>query len=268
MPTETLTTGGQTYIAGGTGRWILHDDSPGDNIITLHSGPEDQVTVFQASHDVITLGNGSHDFVQTGRGGSFGGSDNTVNLGNGNDDTVYDFQSRETPSPFYDTITMGAGARDLVVLTTSAHDTHTDSPFITGVAHVTFGGPDATLDLRSTSGPSFFPATTAGQTSVDADRLDVIGGLVKGDHIHLSGFQAPNTDVLGTSHGLAGVPGEALFATGTYSASVHTFTESAAGQDALLTFDDGTHHFLSVVLVGAAHEIAGSTIHDGTITLG
>ena len=63
-----------------------------------------------------------------------------------------------------------------------------------------------------------------------------------------------------------------MFASGTYNATAHTFTESATGHDALLTFDtQGAYSgsgFLSVVLVGAAGDIAGSTIHSGTITLG
>jgi hypothetical protein len=131
---------------------------------------------------------------------------------------------------------------------------------------VTFGGLDAELDLRFSGGQSFVNPTTTGQTSVTTSVLDVISGLVTGDHIVLPSLG----ETLATAPNLAGIADQAVFATGTYDAAAETFTEGS-GRDALLTIDShgsGGTGFFSVVLVGAAHEIAGSTIHVGTITMG
>ena len=72
-------------------------------------------------------------------------------------------------------------------------------------------------------------------------------GLVAGDHIVL-----PTSDTLVTGAGNgAGVNNEAVLATGTYNATAGTFTfGGSGGHDTLLTYDDGAHNFVSVVLVG------------------
>jgi hypothetical protein len=133
---------------------------------------------------------------------------------------------------------------------------------------VTFGGLGATLDLSQTAGPSFVVPTTKFQASVDTNNLDKISGLVSGDHIVMSGGDANHDTLAPKTSNLAGIDNQAAFAAGTYEAATHTFTFDRKGPDVLLTYDDGTHQFLSVVLVGAAGDIAGAAINHGTITLG
>jgi len=261
----------------------VEDRSSGANTITLGGGSYDHVRIFAAANDLVTLGNGNDDYVFAGSVYGLTGPNtfnlgdgvhdsvvveyslggNTVSLGNGDGDHVilmYPISS----SLNYDNVSLGVGAHDTAVLSTTG-----ESGFVIGLASVTFGGPDATLNLSRTAGPSFPSPTTASETSIVTDQLDVVSGLVKGDHIILSGGAA-NLDALAKKPlpDLAGVHGQAVFATGIYNASAHTFTLGYPGNDALLTYDDGTNHFVSVVLVGAAGDIAGSTIHHGTITLG
>ena len=259
------------------------DHRDGNNAIVFGNGARD---IFEATggaaNDIVTFGSGDGDIVNNysqGGGNTFilgdghgdrvttDGTRDTFILGNGAGDRVYDFGPRGR----FNTFELGHGAHDYVALTTSFY-----FPYVRGLAHVTFGGPEAVLDLTHTTGPSFDPPTTTGQTDVFAEGLDVISGLVKGDQIILSGGQA-NTDTLATASNLAGVPNEAVFVTGTYGILFpghlsNFFAESPTGHDVLLTFDtqgaNGGAGVISVVLVGAAGEIAGSTINHGTITLG
>jgi hypothetical protein len=278
---------------------VVADSSAGGNTITLGqgngdgafvSGVGDTIALGNGALDQVGLNGGGGDTVTVGNGagvalGDYSTGGNSITLGNGAGDLVYDpaylvfgpislgdaITVGNGPNdvvyelnPIASTVHVGAGAGDTVYLLTGAA-----GPYISlFLATVTFGGPNATLDFNyiGAGGASFATPTLASQTFVSTSTLDVIKGLtVAGDSIVLN---AGNTDTLATTSNLAGVANEAVFAAGTYSALSHIFTESAAGHDALLTFDTGGSNFLSVVLVGAAHDIAGSTIDSGTITLG
>ena len=280
----------QIITLGDVAKDQVNDYSAGGNTITLGNGAGDSV-YSNAPYDSIFLGNGKADSVFLDKGTYF----SDVTLGNGNLDSVTDngfgFSlislgngAGDTVSAntlLGDEIAVGWGAKDVVTAFGGADgyfiETGAGSGDVVrldtgapvgiggqdGASEVFFGGPNATLDLTYVVGPSSLAAPLT-------YRLDIISGLVKGDHIILSGGSA-NTDTVASSASLGGVAGEAVLTPGTYDSGAHMFT-AGAGPDALLTYDtqgaNGGSGYVSVVLVGAAHEIAGSTIHAGTITLG
>ena len=241
-------------IALGDGHDDRVDDHGSSNTISFGNGDGDKFFAVQDSTgDTVTLGDGNHDTAIDD--GGLGG--NTFILGNGNSDSVIEFDQA-----LHSTVTLGNGDHDYVALISFG--------FHLGQTDVTFGGPQAELDLGGAQGPSFLTPTTRDQTSIDTSGLDVISGLVQGDHIDLWRGSA-NIPTLATAANLAGVNGGAVLATGTYNASAHSFTQSATGHDALLTESTGFPgfvRFVSVVLVGAASDVAGSFLHHGVITLG
>jgi hypothetical protein len=236
-----------TIILGQGAGDSVNSGTVGDNI-TLGDGKADMVNLSGngAILSTVTLGDGANDRVIID-GFVDGSGDNLVSVGNGANDFV-------STNGFSDIIHMGTGAGDEVQLAE-------------GFETVSFGGAKATLNLSADLHPSFFPPTTMAQTSVSTTELNIISGLVKGDHIVLAGGLL-NTDTLATTSNLAGVAHEAALTAGTYDSVAATFTESAVGADALLTYDTPAGGFVSVVLVGAAHEIPGSVIHSGTVALG
>jgi hypothetical protein len=269
--------GGNTIAVGQGDNSVVADINGNYDIATLGNGAADIGVIYAATGVTMTLGNGDGDIgVDYSHGG------NTFILGNGAGDIVY---APVGPDSSGETITVGNGANDTVVeLDSFASTIHLghgwgDTVWLaTGRAGpgsydaaVSFAARGATLDLFDAGGTSFASPTLASQASVSTAALDVIKGMVAGDSIILP-TGAGNTDTLAAAANLAGVANQAVFATGTYNATAHTFTENATGHDALLTVDtQGAYSesgFLSVVLVGAAAEIAGSTIHSGTITLG
>lgn len=249
---DTITLGdgeGDAVVEGGRGfNTIIFGDGAHDTFesAVFHPGIPDPTLFF----DTVTFGNGAGDAAIATD--TYGG--NTFIFGNGDGDRVV-FVGRPFSHSEHDTVEFGHGAHDYVALNTIAYG-------VTGLVDVTFGGPAATLDLSAIQGPSFAYVGWL-QTFVPTTGLDVISGLVRGDHIVV-----PGSNVFVGRGQFDGYIHGAVFTVGTYSASAHTFTESVKGLDAVLTFDTTSAVFVSVVLVGAAGEIAGSTIHDGTITLG
>ena len=296
----------QTITLGDVPKDQVNDYSVGYNTITLGQGAGDSVHSF-AGFDTISLGGGKGDsvfldavelgfvgiassvvlgngaadtVVDSGRGlnnialgdgaGDFVYADTyfgdgpavtefavtgSITVGNGGHDVVQAFEGLGGY-----TIQTGSGSGDVVQLDTGAVGTLWG--VLAGASTVSFGGPNATLDLSQAAGPS--PALP------DVSGLDIISGLIKGDHIVLSGGTL-NTDTAVASTSLGGVANEAVLTPGTYDPIGQTFT-AGAGPDALLTYDtqgfNSGSGYLSVVLVGAAHEIHGTTIHAGVITLG
>ena len=49
---------------------------------------------------------------------------------------------------------------------------------------------------------------------------------------------------------MAGITGKVAYATGTYDGTAGTFSYSAAGLDSVMTWDNGSSLFESIVLVG------------------
>src|SRR5258708_9856409 len=179
------------------------DRGTGDNTVVLGNGFFDSFGANSVARAFVTLGNGDFDSVQlTNNAGG-----NTFILGNGLGDVVRLYGSS---GPDRDRVTLGHGSGDVVTLTTNGLH-----PVVVGVADVTFGGPDAVLNLSPTAGPSFMSPTTVAQIAVDTRGLDVISGLIKGDRIGLSGGSA-NPDTPATTLHLAGVSNEGGFAIGLY----------------------------------------------------
>ncbi len=250
--------GGNTDIRLADGRDSVSLFSGTANFVSLGNGIGDHVIDASNGADQFILGNGSTDSVSL-----TGGGNSTISIGNGANSGV---TANDTGN---DVIQIGDGANDFVQLG-AGHESVTFgsgagdvAQFHAGISEVTFGGPDATADFGGIFVASFAKPTTASQTSIATSHLNVVVGLVAGDTIYISSL----TDDVTTAHNLAGVSGEAVFTTGTYSASAQTFTESASGHDALLTFSsEVSSTFVSVVLVGAAAEVGHSTISGEAIT--
>ena len=224
------------WLGNGNGDHVI-DASNGADQFDLGNGSADSVSLSGAGNATITIGDGGNSGVTANDTGN-----DLIQIGSGANDSVQ-------LGAGHDTVTLGAGAGDV-------------AQFHAGISQVTFGGPDATADFSPILAASFATPTTASQTSILTNNVNVVVGLVTGDKIIISSL----TDDVTTAHNLAGVSGEAVFTTGTYDASAHTFTESAAGHDALLTFDSEAATFVSVVLVGAAAEVGHSTISGEIIT--
>jgi hypothetical protein len=233
----------------------------------------------------VTLGNG-HDFVQLNTG-----AHNSVSLGSGNGDTIWDFSNGTDSLSVQNgngdwiyasgthpvSIHMGNGINDVaehegggnaaISVGTGLGDTVEVG---SGVDTVSFGAhaPSLTLwdtlDLDNLTAQSFTPQTTASQVSVLAGGLDVVSGLAHGDHIDLPGAASGDT-VGGVITNLAGVAGEVVFSTGTLSGGV--FTYSAGGHDALMIYDNGSGGFVDVALVGGAAEAAHAHAIGGGVIL-
>ena len=118
-----------------------------------------------------------------------------------------------------------------------------------------------TADLSRVTGDSFLTPTAADQMSIVAKGLNLISGLTHGDRIVLPIAET----TLHAASNLAGVADAAELATGTYNAGTGAFTYGAAGADALLTYDSGGGHFVSVILVGGGSEAAHATLSGSAI---
>jgi S-layer protein len=245
----------------------------GNTIVTLGDGNNDVVAVYNGTHNVISLGNGHDDLVY-----DFSNGADTISLGNGHDGFVLLAGSGNSSVTFgsgandflddegsgnnvihfgnggNDTAVTGTGM-DTVVFGTGSGDTvqlSDDTGAGSGIVNVTFHGALATVDLSAVDDASFLTPTTTSQVDILTNNVSVFTGLVHGDTITLPTFDTVVTGV----HNMAGVAGEAIFTTGTYSGGGGTFTEGLAGHDALLTYDSGGGVFVSVVLVGGATESA------------
>jgi hypothetical protein len=152
-------------------------------------------------------------------------------------------------------VVFGTGSGDSIELQDDTGAGH-------GIVNVTFNGALANVDLSGVTSVSFLTPTTTSQVDILTNNVSVITGFAHGDTITL-----PVTDTLVTGvHNMAGVAGEAILTTGTYSGGGGTFTEAVNGHDALLTYDSGGGVFVSVVLVGGAAESAHAVEVGNTIT--
>jgi S-layer protein len=251
------------------------------NVVTLGNGTADFVadsasgTALAPVADSITLGNGAHDLVEVSGNGfstftvvvgngldsevttSIGAA--TVTLGNGDGDILDTGAGAVTATlgnGTGDTVDLGAGAAT-VTLGTGLGD---DVVFGTGLATVTFGthipspvtpGQFDTANFTDVLSPSYLTPTTTSQVAVLTSHINIVTGLVAGDHIILP---VTDTIVMGGANG-AGIAGDASFASGTYSAAAGTFSFGASGHDSLLTYDSTALHtgvYVSVVLVGTS----------------
>ncbi len=240
-------------ITGGNGSDNIEGThNGGTTVVALGDGP-DVVTISGGTGNSVTLGNGAGDVVKDTSHGTdsifvgdgdgvvvIGGNGNySIQVGNGQGDHV-------TVGDGSDVISVGSGLSDKVV-------------FGDGQDMVTFGTHSSSItlfdiaDLTALTTPSFATPTTTSQVSILAGGLDTIAGLAPGDHIIL-----PANDVIVVAANLAGHNNDVVFTTGTLSGGV--FSEGA-GPDALMTYDNGTHHFVSVVLIGGAGEV-GSVTHS------
>ncbi len=256
--TDVVTGGNGTDIFIGTGTEGLTVGSGGNSDVTLGDGAGD-IVVVAFGGNAISVGNGNGDIVETLSAGN-----STITMGNGNGDQADDVGSGNNVihvgNGAGDAVETGTGM-DTVVFGTGSHDTiflSDDAGGGSGIVNVTFGGALATVDLSNVVTQSFLTPTTTSQVDILTNNVSVVTGLVHGDTITL-----PTLDTVVTGvHNMAGVAGEAIFTTGTYSAGGGTFTEGLAGHDALLTYDSGGGVFVSVVLVGGAAESAAA--HSGT----
>jgi S-layer protein len=286
--TDVITGGNGSDVFYGTGAsefyGTLYGSGDGGNtIITLGNGGGDEVFLFSGSHNSVSLGNGAADLVY-----DYSNGNDTISLGNGVSDYVRLDGSGSSSvtigngaGGFVDdegsganVIHMGNGAgdavdtgtgMDTVVFGTGSDDSiklSDDAGAGSGIVNVTFHGSAANVDLENVVTESFLTPTTTSQVDILTNNVNVINGLVHGDTIVLPQFDTVVTGV----HNMAGVAGEAIFTTGTYSAGGGTFTEALNGHDALLTYDSGSG-FVSVVLVGGAAESANAHNGSGNIVV-
>jgi hypothetical protein len=221
------------------------------------TGSTDVFTGSGSSHITGTTGGGNSDITFTD--GVLNtvdvtlttGTANVVSLGNGTDDLV-----NLSTGAAAATVTLGTGLGDDVL-------------FGTGLATVTYGAHTSstlagfdTANFTDVSSPSYLTPTTTSQVSVLTSHIDIVTGLVSGDHIILP---AADAIVTGGGNG-AGIAGDASFASGTYSAAAGTFSFGASGHDTLLTYDSTVAHtgvYVSVVLVGTS--VTSHATHAGDV---
>jgi len=255
--TDTVTGGNGTDIFAGTGYLGDTVGSGGNSIVTFGDGANDIIVVVSGTN-TLSVGNGHGDIIETASSGNstitmgngagdvaadVGSGNNVINVGNGAGDTVGTGTGQ-------DTVVFGTGSGDRVVLSD-------DSGGGSGIVNVTFHGSLATLDLSSVNDASFATPTTTSQVNILTNNVSVVTGMTHGDTIVLP---ANSDSVVTGVHNMAGVAGEAIFTTGTFSGGAGTFTEALNGTDALLTYDSGGGVFVSVVLVGGAAESAHAAI--------
>ena len=236
-------------ISGGAGDvTVIGTVNGGNTDVTLGNGV-DRVNIYSGTHNVVSVGGYYTTVVNDYSSGT-----DTINVVN----DYYGAINAVGPGDF----TVNVGLQGNVSLG-SGHDTV--AVFAGGSGYVTLGtGPDIVsygsggggwVDL-SLVPASFASPTSAVQPSLDASKLDVISGL--GPEITLLLPAAAAHDTLHSASNLAGAGGEALLAAGTLSGG--SFTLNPSGGDLLLTYDDGTGGFVSVVLVGVASEIGHATL--------
>lgn len=168
-------------------------------------------------------------------------------------------------------VSLGTGlGNDVIVANSGVDTTYTNIDTVTFGAHTSTATSYDTVNLSNilSGEASFSTPTTNSQTSVLTGGLDIITGLTAGDKIVLD---AAGGCVVSTASNLAGLPKDALFAEGTYSATAGTFTYNASGHDTLMTYDStgttGTGDYVSVVLVGTTVTSAIDHAATATITL-
>jgi S-layer protein len=230
---DTVGSGGNSIVHFGDGGGDIIVVVSGGNTLSVGNGAGDIIETASSGNSTITMGNGAGDVTQ-----DVGSGNNVIHLGNGAGDAV-------GTGTGMDTVVFGTGSHDTIVLSDDAGGG-------SGIVNVTFGGALATLDLSDVVTQSFLTPTTTSQVDILTNNVSVVTGLAHGDTIAL-----PVNDTVVTGvHNMAGVAGEAIFTTGTYSGGGGTFTEALNGHDALLTYDSGGGVFVSVVLVGGAAESA------------